>query len=147
MGIEQIVSGHEVLGIIVRRDFSAPGVHFLTPNEFSQQLGYIQHPVGKVIQPHIHKAVERAVTFTQEVLFVRRGKIRVDFYSDRKEYVESRVLEAGDIVLLASAGHGFEVLEDVELFEVKQGPYVEVEDKTRFEGVPPQNVIVRGGGA
>jgi len=146
MGIEQIAVAGEILAIIVRGNFSDLGVHFLTPNGFSQQLGYIQHPAGKLIQPHIHKPVERAVNFTQEVLFVRRGKIRIDFYSNHQEYIESRILEAGDIVLLASAGHGFEVLEEVELFEVKQGPYVESEDKVRFEGISSDQAVVKDEG-
>lgn len=137
MDVEQISSKGEVLAIIVRSGFSRPGVHFFTPGEFSQQLGYMQHRVGKTIQPHVHTPVQRAVEYTQEVLFVRRGKLRVDFYSRDRKYLESRVLSAGDVILLASAGHGFEVLEDVEMFEVKQGPYAEHADKTRFDGISP----------
>ncbi|HEY5982673.1 MAG TPA: hypothetical protein VIU38_04310 [Anaerolineales bacterium] len=135
MSIEQITSRGAILAIIVRRDFSESGIHFFTPSDFSQQLGYMQHPAGKQIQPHIHTAAPRAVDYTQEVLFIRKGKLKVDFYDFEKNHLESRVLEAGDVILLASAGHGFEVLEDVEMFEVKQGPYSEHADKVRFE--PP----------
>lgn len=141
MDVEQISSKGEVLAIIVRSGFSRPGVHFFTPGEFSQQLGYMQHRVGKTIQPHVHTPVQRAVEYTQEVLFVRRGKLRVDFYSPDRKYLESRVLSAGDVILLASAGHGFEVLEDVEMFEVKQGPYAEHADKTRFHGISPDKAV------
>ena len=104
MDVEQISSKGEVLAIIVRSGFSRPGVHFFTPGEFSQQLGYMQHEMGKTIQPHVHTPVQRAVEYTQEVLFVRRGKLRVDFYSPDRKYLESRVLSAGDVILLASAG-------------------------------------------
>ena len=135
MSIEQIVHNGEVLAIIIRHSFSEDGVHFFTPGEFSQQLGYMQHPKGKVIQPHVHAAVQRAVEFTQEVLFLRKGKLRVDFYDRAHTYLESRVLESGDVILLASAGHGFEVLEDVQMFEVKQGPYAAEADKVRFGGI------------
>ena len=144
MSIEQVVSGEEILAIIVRHDFAQPGVHFFTPSEFSQQLGYMKHSVGKIIQPHVHTAVQRAVEYTQEVLFIRKGKLRVDFYSREQKYLESRVLEDGDVILLASAGHGFEVLEELEMFEVKQGPYSEHADKVRFDGISPDEAVLGG---
>ncbi len=140
---ERIYHRSNLLAIIVRRDYLDPGVRFFTPDNFSQQLGYMQHPAGKKIQPHLHLPVQREVTYTQEVLFIRRGKLRVDFYSTNREYVESRVLQAGDVILLASAGHGFEVIEDVEMFEVKQGPYAAREDKTRFDGIPSSDTVVK----
>jgi mannose-6-phosphate isomerase-like protein (cupin superfamily) len=77
--------------------------------------------------------VPREVHYTQEVLFIRRGVLRVDFYDDRQNYLESRTLHGGDTILLASGGHGFEVLEEVEMIEVKQGPYAGEHDKIRFE--------------
>jgi len=95
----------------------------------------MRHPAGKEIPPHVHNPVTREVTFTQEVLFIKSGKLRVDFYDDDRIYLESRILEAGDTILLATGGHGFEVLEEVEMIEVKQGPYAGEQDKTRFEAV------------
>lgn len=143
MEIEQVVHQGVLLAMIVRKDYSNPGVHFFTPGDFSQQLGYMQHAAGKSIRPHVHLPVHRELTYTQEVLFIRKGKLRVDFYSSKQEYVESRLLEAGDVILLASAGHGFHVLEDLEMFEVKQGPYAEEADKTRFDGIDPADVVLR----
>ena len=130
---EQIISGEKIVAIIIRNQVTDQGVHFLTPDDFSQQLAYMHHPSGKVIPPHIHNLVPRQVHYTQEVLFIKRGKLRVDFYDDNREYLESRVLQAGEAILLASGGHGFEVLEEVEMIEVKQGPYSGELDKTRFE--------------
>jgi len=121
-----------VLAIIVRSSFSQPGINFFTPNDYSQQLAYMSHPTGKEIQPHVHKKVQREVHYTQETLFIRKGKLQVDFYSDDQIYLESRVLEAGDVILLIKGGHGFKVLEDLEMFEVKQGPYAGDEDKIKF---------------
>jgi len=95
----------------------------------------MNHPNGYVIPPHVHNPVKREVHFTKEVLFIRSGKLRVDFYDDSKSYLESRILESGDVILLAHGGHGFEMLEDTEIIEVKQGPYAGDEDKTRFQGV------------
>jgi mannose-6-phosphate isomerase-like protein (cupin superfamily) len=134
--IEQITSNQVIIAIIVRNNFSKEGIHFFTPNDFSQQLAYMSHPCGKQIQPHIHNPVSRTVLYTNEVLFIKKGKLRVDFYDSEKFYLESRVLSAGDVILLASGGHGFQVLEPVEMFEVKQGPYAGDQDKTRFGRAP-----------
>ena len=130
--IEEIHLQTEVLAIIVRRDFHKEGIHFFTSNDLSQQLAYMSHPTGKEIQPHVHKKVQREVHFTQETLFIRKGKLKVDFYSVDQEYLESRILESGDVILLIKGGHGFEVLEDLEMFEVKQGPYAGDADKIKF---------------
>jgi len=138
--IEQIECQGQLLAIIVSHRFQQGGVHFFTTNDLSQQLAYMQHPAGKQIQPHTHNPVTREVHFTQEVLFIKRGKVRVDFYSSEQNYLESRVLESGDVILLIQGGHGFEVLEDLEMFEVKQGPYVGDQDKTRFSGIAPEQV-------
>jgi hypothetical protein len=107
----------------------------LTSNDLSQQLAYMHHPAGKIIESHVHSPLPRQVQHTQETLLVRRGKLRVDFYDEQHNYLESRILEAGDVVLLVAGGHGFEVLEDLEMFEVKQGPYAE--DKIRFAPKEP----------
>ena len=123
------------MGLIVSRDFNKPGIHFFTESDFSQQLAYMHHPAGKIIQPQIHNPVIREVHYTQEVLFIKSGRLRVDFYDDDKVYKESRILEAGDVILLANGGHGFEVLEELEMIEVKQGPYAGEQDKTRFKGI------------
>ena len=118
--------------IILKAGFCEYGVHFVTPDEFSQQLAYMRHPAGKVIAPHVHNQVPRTVQYTLEVLVLKKGKLRVDFYDEKQVYLHSRVLEAGDVILLATGGHGFEVLEEVEMLEVKQGPYTGEGDKTRF---------------
>jgi len=129
---ESIYHREQLLAIIIPSTFRKPGIHFLTSDDLTQQLAYMQHPAGKEIAPHLHNPVPREVLFTQEVLFIRKGKLRVDFYDDDCNYLESRVLEAGDAILLATGGHGFEVLEELEMIEVKQGPYAGDQDKTRF---------------
>lgn len=141
--IERITHQERLLAIIIRYEFREPGIHFFTPNELSQQLAYMRHPPGKSIDAHVHNPVPREVEYTQEVLFIRRGRLRVDFYAPDRQYLHSRVLEDGDVILLASGGHGFEVLEEVEMIEVKQGPYAGDDDKTRFDSVPPEQVEIR----
>ena len=133
--VTKIEHNGSLLALIIPNDFSEKGVHFFTGNDLSQQLAYMRHPEGKVIQPHVHNPVPREVHFTQEVLFLKRGRLRVDFYDDMHNYLESHILLAGDVILLATGGHGFEALEEIEMIEVKQGPYAGEADKTRFHGV------------
>jgi mannose-6-phosphate isomerase-like protein (cupin superfamily) len=141
--IETLKAGDQLLAVIVSGKFREPGIHFFTPNDLSQQLAYMRHPQGKVIDPHVHNPVSRNVHFTQEVLLIKRGKLRVDFYDDSQKYLESRVLEEGDVILLATGGHGFEVLEEVEMIEVKQGPYAGDSDKTRFTAVASEQILLK----
>jgi len=132
--IETIVHDDTIFAIIVYKDYETEGVEFLSPTDFSLQLGYIHRPACYHVMPHTHNPVHRQTIGTQEVLFIKSGVIRIDFYSCEQVYLESRELSAGDIVLLASAGHGFEVLEDATIVEVKNGPFIEGADKSRFEG-------------
>ncbi len=131
--IERMVHRDVELALIIRNSFRRDGVEFFTPGTYSQQLGYMNRPAGYVIPPHVHNPVARQIEFTKEVLFVKSGRVRVDFYSEDQAYLESTVLESGDVLLLARGGHGFEMLEPTEMIEVKQGPYAGDADKTRFE--------------
>lgn len=130
--IEHIKHNDELLAIIISSKFSKSGIEFFTPGDFSQQLGYMNRPAGYKIDPHIHNHIERKVTLTQEVLFIKSGSVKVDFYNNGKEYLFSRVLGTGDVILLASGGHGFEMMENCEMIEVKQGPYSGDADKVKF---------------
>lgn len=135
--IEKIECGGRLLALIVSNQYDKPGISFFTSNELSQQLAYMHHPAGKIIAPHVHNPVTREVQYTQETLLLKRGKLRVDFFDDQQNYLESRILLAGDAILLVQGGHGFEVLEEIEMFEVKQGPYAGEGDKTCFDGKRP----------
>jgi len=130
--VERIEHDGEMLALIVRREFRTPGVSFFTPGDLSQQLGFMRHPAGKRIDPHVHNPVPRNVAYTQETLFIRSGRLRVDFVDERRNYLESRELRTGDVILLVKGGHGFEMLDDTEMLEVKQGPYAGERDKTVF---------------
>jgi mannose-6-phosphate isomerase-like protein (cupin superfamily) len=138
--IERIEHNGEMLALIIRNEYSEPGITFFTPHELSQQLAYMQHKAGKVIAAHYHNPVPRTVTHTQETLFVKRGRLRVDFYDQQQTYLESHELRAGDVILLIRGGHGFQVLEDLEMIEVKQGPYTGDRDKTSFLGTAPSGL-------
>lgn len=141
--IEHIKYKDELLSVIIRTRFQKDGIEFFTPGDFSQQLAYMKRPKNYVISPHVHNPVPRKVEFTQEVLFIKCGKVRVDFYDDDYNYLESRILYPGDVILLANGGHGFVMLEESEIIEVKQGPYAGDDDKTRFKEVDPDKVIIK----
>jgi hypothetical protein len=140
---EEILDNDIILAIIVRNEFNKEGITFFTPNNFSQQLAFMKHNKNKIIEPHIHNAVSREIYYTKEVLYIKKGKLRVDFYTRSKKYLESRILYPGDFILLSEGGHGFTILEDLEMIEIKQGPYVGDLDKKRFEPVNNTHLIIK----
>lgn len=137
---EEIRIEGKLCALILRVEFDEPGIQFFTPNDFSQQLASMSYQAGRAIPAHTHNPVARNVMHTQETLFIRKGKVRVDFFTDDREYVTSRILGAGDVILLIAGGHGFEVLEELNMVEVKQGPYAGDADKTRFEPELPRQL-------
>tara|TARA_B100002019_G_C20715785_1_gene332456 strand:+ start:42 stop:473 length:432 start_codon:yes stop_codon:yes gene_type:complete len=141
--IKNISHNGNVLAVLISTAYKSEGIEFFTPNDFSQQLGYMNRPKGYVIPPHVHNPVQREVHYTKEVLFIKSGKVRVDFYDDEQNYLESHILNQGDVILLAYGGHGFEMLEPSEMIEVKQGPYAGDGDKTRFEPISADQVRVK----
>ena len=141
--IKYIFHKSQLLSIIIQHNFEKDGIEFFTPDDFSQQLAYMKRPKNYMIPPHVHNPILREVQLTQEVLFIKSGKVRVDFYDDDKNYLESKILGAGDVILLAHGGHGFEMLEESEIIEVKQGPYAGELDKIRFEPVLSDQLVVK----
>ncbi len=133
---EEIRHSDKLVAIILRANYTPAQTTFFSPPDFSQQLGYIVYEKDGVIKPHLHKEVHRKITLTQEVLFIKKGALIVNFYTTNKEYIASRQLYSGDVIFLCSGGHGFEMLEDTEMIEVKQGPYSGKDnDKELIEGV------------
>jgi hypothetical protein len=130
--LDKITHLDQTLAIILRSEYKDDGINFFTPDNFSQQLGYMKHKKGHKIVPHLHNKVSREISYTFEVLFVKSGKVKVNFYDNNKTYLSSNILNKGDVILLAYGGHGFEIMEDSEMIEVKQGPYLGEDDKTRF---------------
>jgi hypothetical protein len=141
--IEKIIHNKKLLSIIIRSKYKSDGIEFFTPGDFSQQLGYMHRKKNHMIPPHTHNIVKREVSLTQEVIVLKSGKVRVDYYDNGKNYLESKILYQGDIVLLASGGHGFQMLEDSEMIEVKQGPYAGDMDKKIFEPVEKKDLKIK----
>ena len=97
----------------------------------------MSYSAGWIIPAHTNNPLKREIFLTQEALFIRKGKVRVDFYTDKAEYRKSRILSRGDVILIIEGGHGFEALEDLNMVEVKQGPYPGDADRTRFAAELP----------
>lgn len=134
---EDIIIDGQLCAIVLPAAYDQSGIQFFTANDLSQQLASMSYKPGKIIPAHTHRPVRREVFYTQEALFIRKGKLRVDFYSGDREYRCSRILQTGDVILLIAGGHGFEVLEELNMVEVKQGPYAGDKDKAVFSlGVP-----------
>ena len=132
--IDKIIHKNQIIAMIIPHTYSKEGIEFFTPGDFSQQVGYMKHASGVEIQEHVHVLHHREIKYTQETLFIRNGKVKINFYSEEREFLTSRVLVTGDVILLASGGHGFVFLEETEMIEVKQGPYCGDQDKVRFSG-------------
>ena len=125
--------GIEHIALVIKAEYDEPGIHFLTPKNYSQQVAFMRRPKGHKIAPHVHNLISRQVFYTQEVLVIRYGRVKVNLYSSAKEFIGARILEVGDIILLCGGGHSFEMLEDSSMIEVKQGPYAGEDDKVIFD--------------
>lgn len=142
-GVVLVQDSQDILAVVILSSFKKEGIHFFTPGNFSQQLAYMKRPSGYQISAHLHNPLPRQVKYTKEVLYIKSGRVRVDFYNDKKKYLESLVLGPGDVVLLSYGGHGFEMLEPTEIIEVKQGPYAGEIDKTIFDSVERSKIKIR----
>ncbi len=131
-GLLEIACGGHIYAIVLRKEFDKPGPNFFTPGEFSQQLGLLAHPKGKVVKRHRHKLVKREIFRTQEVLVLLSGRIRVELFDDAGDKLRAVIMKPGDAILLARGGHRVAILDDAKIIEVKQGPYAGFDDKEFF---------------
>jgi len=120
------------LTYIIRNEFMPDRTVFLTPPEFKQQVGYVVYPTGGEVLRHVHRSIQRSLVGTSEVLILRKGRCIMDIYNDAKLLVASLELVEGDIMLMVGGGHAFRMLEDTVFLEVKQGPYLGIDEKERF---------------
>ncbi len=140
--IKAISHKNLIYGYIIRYT-KKPGVNFLTPKSLSHQVAYISHKKKHLIKPHKHFKNIRRIEYTSEVLIILKGKLRVDFYSKAEKYLFSKIIKKNDIIILNKGGHGFRVLENVEMIEVKQGPYNIKSDKKVFDSIDDKIVKIK----
>ena len=143
MIVKKITHGSALLAIVLHGDTPQNGIEFYTTDDSAQQIGAMSWAAGHIVTPHVHRQVERTVMRTQEVLIIKKGKVRMDLYDDEQNYLESHIAGAGDIIFLSSGGHGFTILEDTVMVEIKQGPYVGVQDKVRFDTVDESRLDIK----
>ncbi len=142
--IEKILNKKKLLALIVRGKYrNKKGITFFTPNDATQQFGYMKHKKNYSIKPHLHKKRLTRILNTTEVILILKGKLRVDFYDQYKKYLLSKILKQKDIIMLVNGGHGFKVLENVEMLEIKQGPYNAIKDKIKFESVNDNKIKLK----
>ena len=140
--IEEISHNKKKFGYILKYKKKL-GVNFLTPKSLSHQVGFIKHKAKHLIKPHKHYKNVRRIEYTSEVLIILKGKLRVDFYSDKEIYLFSKIIRKDDIIILNSGGHGFKVIETVEMIEVKQGPYNLNSNKKVFNNIEDNVVKIK----
>ena len=130
--------------MIVRGKYrNKKGITFFTDNKAIQQFGYMNHKKNHVIKPHIHKKQTRKLIYTSEVILILKGKLRVDFYNTQKKYLFSKLLNEKDIIMLVHGAHGFKVIKNVQMIEIKQGPYITKLDKIKFSETQESNIKLR----
>ena len=132
ISIEQIIHKKNIYAIIVRKNnqFKKKGVNFITRKQELFQLGFISHKKKHEIKKHYHVKKDRKISYFSEVLIMKKGLLKVIFFDEKNQNIrKSTILKKDDIILLLKGGHGFEVLKDVEIIEVKQGPYQKNTDK------------------
>ena len=126
--VEKIEHEGKVLALVLRANYVSEGVNFITPNDNSLQVGVLKHINGAQIKPHVHRSLPKIIKEVQEVLHIEYGEVEAGFYDGEGEKIKSITLKSGDTILLVSGGHGFDVLKDCKIIEVKQGPYYGVEE-------------------
>ena len=142
--IEKIIHKKKLLALIVRGKYrNKKGITFFTTNESTQQIAYMKHEKKHIIKPHLHKKRLTKILYTTEVILILKGVLRVDFYNQLKKYLFSKILKEKDIIMLVSGGHGFKVLKNIEMLEIKQGPYNLIKDKIKFENVSDKIIKLR----
>jgi len=142
--IENIKYKKKLLALIVRGKYrNRGGITFFTEKDSTQQFGYMKHKNKYVIKPHLHKRRLTKILYTTEVILILKGILRVDFYNVGKKYLFSKVLRTNDIIMLVHGGHGFKVLKNVEMIEIKQGPYILSKDKIKFENIDEKKIRIK----
>lgn len=101
------------------------GLNFYSQDNDFIQVGIWGYDEGKELKAHIHNEVKREVLWTQEVLFVRKGKVLANIFDTAENKISEIEVNAGDVIILLRGGHGYDILEDgTQVLEVKNGPYV-----------------------
>ena len=142
--IEKIFNQKKLYALIVRNSYKKKkGVSFFTDKNATQQFGYMNHKKNYIILPHRHNKRQSKILLTTEVIIILKGILRVDFYNNKEKYLFSKKLYSNDLIMLSNGGHGFKVLKNVKMIEVKQGPYSLSMDKVKFDSVDEKKIKIK----
>ena len=142
--IEKIIHKNKLFALIVSGNYrNKKGITFFTPDNATQQFGYMKHKKGHIIKPHKHLKRTTKIFTTTEVILLLKGILRVDFYNQKKKYLFSKILKKKSIILLVHGGHGFKVIKDVDMIEVKQGPFNISKDKVKFNEIDEKKIKIK----
>ena len=142
--IEKIKYKKKLYALIVRGKYrNKKGITFFTNNKDIQQFGYMNHKKNHIILPHRHNKRQSKILLTTEVIIILDGILRVDFYDTKEKYLFSKKLFSNDLIMLSNGGHGFKVLKDVKMIEVKQGPYSLSMDKVKFKNIDEKKIKIK----
>tara|TARA_Y100000590_G_scaffold171081_2_gene195723 strand:+ start:1279 stop:1716 length:438 start_codon:yes stop_codon:yes gene_type:complete len=142
--IKKIIHKNKLYALIIKKGFrKKKGITFFTENSFNQQIGYMKHPKNFLIKPHSHIKRLAKIFYTSEVIILQKGRLRVDFYNNKKKYLFSIFINKNEIIMLIHGGHGFKVIKDVEMLEIKQGPYLLSQDKVKFNKVDEKKIKIK----
>lgn len=142
--IEKVKNKKDLYAIVIRSNYrKKKGINFFTPNDLNLQCGFMKHKKNYIIKPHLHQKRSNKIFYTSETLIILKGKIRIDFYDIKKKYLFSKILKAFDIILLIKGGHGFKILSDCEMIEVKQGPFMFSKDKEKFQNEKIKKIKIK----
>jgi|TARA_B100001964_G_C14114327_1_gene545378 hypothetical protein len=142
--IEEIKYKKKLFALIVSGKYrNKKGLTFFTPDQATQQFSYMNYKRGHIINAHKHSKRLTKILRTTEVILLLKGVLRVDFYNQQKKYLFSKILKEKDIIMLVHGGHGFKAIKDVEMIEVKQGPYSLVKDKIKFNKVDEKKIKIK----
>ena len=142
--IEKIFHKKKLYALIVRKSYKKKkGVSFFTDKDATQQFGYMNHKKNHIILPHRHNKRQSKILLTTEVIIILDGILRVDFYDTKEKYLFSKKLFSNDLIMLSNGGHGFKVLKDVKMIEVKQGPYSLSMDKVKFKNIDEKKIKIK----
>ena len=121
--IEKIFYKKKLLAMILpEKKNLKKGVNFLTPSHLTLQLGFIKHKSNTYIKPHTHKNYLRKI---------------------KKKYLFSKVVNKNKILILLEGSHGFKILRNCSIIEVKQGPFSLSMDKERFNKIDEKYIKIK----
>lgn len=125
--IEYLGSDSNPAAFVIRSNEKIDGINFFSNKTDPQQIGLMTRPKGYIVKMHSHNLVERTIEITQEVLIIRSGKIMIRIVFENETF--ETVLFQGDLITLIRGSHELIFLDESQILEIKQGPYLGSNDK------------------